>query len=51
MLSPVVADNVSLTYPVVNKLLFFINTVMAGMAPEGSQFDAKNHDNKTSELL
>jgi len=26
-------------------------TAMAGMAPEGSQFDAKNYDSKMQELL
>jgi hypothetical protein len=50
---PVVADHVTLTCPVANKLLFVcsFNTVMAGMAPEGSQFDAKHYDSKMSELL
>ena len=28
----------------------WINVVMAGLAPEGSQFDARQFDNKMSEL-
>jgi len=30
---------------------FFYCTAMAGLAPEGSQFDAKQYDNKMQELL
>jgi translation initiation factor 4A len=29
----------------------FPAAAMAGMAPEGSQFDAKNYDSKMQELL
>jgi hypothetical protein len=32
-------------------LTYLFATVMAGMAPEGSQFDAKHYDSKMQELL